>query len=285
MLVCQALFVANDALTKLLTEGLPVTEIVAIRGAVATVLVAAVTHHTGALLWRHMFASWRVTVRAALEVLVVFTFVFALTHMPLPTIIVIIQSTPIILVAAGALTGEHVDWRRWMAVAVGFAGVLLVVQPGNSPYDYAWLALLTVVFMTARDLITRHIHTGIPSGVVTLVTTAVVGLISFAGVFIETWKPVSLTQAAYLVGAACLVATANYTLIRALRLGEISVISPFRYSSIVWAMALGVAIWGDVPNEFALAGTALIVAAGLYAFQREARLRLASRNAARPENP
>jgi drug/metabolite transporter (DMT)-like permease len=275
MLVCQALFVANDALTKLLTAELPVTQVVAIRGAVATLIVAAITHRAGTLLWRHMFASWRVSARAFLEVIVVFTFVYALTHIPLPTIIVIIQSSPILLVAAGAFLGERVGWRRWAAVGVGFVGMLLVIRPGFSPHDYAWLALLTVVFMTMRDLITRHIHTGIPSGIVTLVTTAVVGMASFAGVFIETWKPVDLKNAAYLIAAAGLIATANYCLIRALRLGELSVVSPFRYSSIVWALVLGVVIWGDVPDALAFAGTALIVAAGVYAFHRERQRRAA----------
>jgi drug/metabolite transporter (DMT)-like permease len=97
---------------------------------------------------------------------------------------------------------------------------------------------------------------------------------SFAGVFIETWKPVDLKNAAYLIAAAGLIATANYCLIRALRLGELSVVSPFRYSSIVWAMVLGVVIWGDVPDALAFAGTALIVAAGVYAFHRERQRRI-----------
>jgi drug/metabolite transporter (DMT)-like permease len=273
MLVSQAMFVANDALTKLLTEGLPVSQVIAIRGLMATLIVAAVTHRAGALLWRHMFASWRVAVRALLEALIVFTFVVALTRIPLGTIIVIIQTTPLLLVASGAFLGESVGWRRWAAVLAGFAGALMVVHPGNAPTDYVWLLVLTVVFMTARDLITRHIHTGIPSGVVTLVSIAVVGLISFAGAFVETWKPVDLMSIVYLLASAALVAGANYAIIRALRLGEMSVVSPFRYSSILWAMVLGFAIWGDVPDAWALAGTLLIVAAGVYSFHREARLR------------
>jgi drug/metabolite transporter (DMT)-like permease len=273
MLMSQVFFVSNDALTKILTADLPVTQVIAIRGALGALIVGAITHRAGALLWRHVFGSWRVLARALLEVLVVFTFVYALTHISLPTIIVIIQTAPLFLVAAGAFLGEAVGWRRWLAVAVGFAGALLVVQPGNSPFDYAWLALLTVVFMTARDLITRHIHTGIPGGIVTLVSVAVVGIISFAGVFIETWQPVSLVNAGYLIASACFVAGANYMIIRSLRLGEISVVSPFRYSSILWAMVLGAAIWGDVPDALGLAGTLLIVAAGIYSFHREARAR------------
>jgi drug/metabolite transporter (DMT)-like permease len=273
MLVSQGLFVANDALTKLLTADLPVTEVIAIRGTLAALIVGAITHHGGALLWRHVAGSWRVITRALIEVLTVFTFVYALTHIPLPTIIVIIQTAPLFLVASGAFLGETVGWRRWAAVAVGFAGALLVVQPGTTGFEYAWLAMVTVALMTVRDLITRRIHTGIPGGVVTLVSVAVVGIISWAGAFIEDWQPVSLLNTGMLIASACFVAGANSMIIRALRLGEISVVSPFRYSSILWAMVLGAAIWGDVPDALALGGTLLIVAAGVYSFHRERRVR------------
>ena len=274
MLVCQALFVANDALVKLATTSLPATEIMALRGVVATAIVAAATHRTGALFRHHLYRNPRVIVRSVLEALVAITYLVALAHIPLPTIITILQATPLILVAAsGALLGERVGWRRWTAVSVGFIGVLVVVRPGAGSFDYIWLALLTVVFMAVRDIITRRIHADIPSSIVTLMTTAFVGLAGFLGAAVEPWKFVDATNALYLVAAAVLVAAANHMLIRALRLGEISVVSPYRYSAIVWATALGVAIWGDVPDAWAFAGTLLIVAAGIYTFHREARAR------------
>jgi drug/metabolite transporter (DMT)-like permease len=276
MLVCQALFVANDALVKLATTSLPATEIMALRGLVASAIVAAATHRTGALFRHHLYGSRRVLLRSVLEALVALTYLVALAHIPLPTIITILQATPLILVAAsGVLLGEHVGWRRWTAVSVGFIGVVAVVRPGTGSFDYVWLALLTVIFMAARDLITRRIHAGIPSSIVTLMTTGFVGLAGFIGAAFQDWKPLDATNAFYLVAAAVLVAAANHMLIRALRLGEISVVSPYRYSAIVWATALGVAIWGDVPDAWAFAGTALIVAAGIYTFHRETRVRRA----------
>ena len=275
MLISQALFVTNDALVKLATKALPASEIMALRGVVAVALVAAFTHRTGALLHQPNYRSKRVVIRSALEVLIAIVYLIALAHIPLPTIITILQVTPLVLVAASGLLGERVGWHRWLAVAVGFVGVVIVVRPGMDGLEYTWLALLTVVFMAIRDLITRRIHAEIPSSIVTLMTTVFVCLAGFAGALVQTWKPVDLTNAMYLVAAAVLVASANHMLIRSLRLGEISVVSPFRYSSIVWATILGTAIWSDVPDALAVAGTLLIVAAGIYTFQREARLRRA----------
>lgn len=275
MLVSQALFVANDALVKLATKALPASEIMALRGVVAVALMAAFAFRTGALLRYGHYRSKRVVLRSVLEALIAIVYLVAIAHMPLPTIITILQVTPLVLVAAGAILGERVGWHRWLAVAVGFAGVVIVVRPGGGSFEYVWLALLTVVFMAIRDLITRRIHADIPSSIVALMTTVFVCGAGFLGALVQTWKPLDWVEAAYLVGAAVLVTTANHFLIRSLRLGEISVVSPFRYSSIVWATVFGFAIWGDVPDEFTVAGTLLIVAAGIYAFQREARLRRA----------
>ena len=222
-----------------------------------------------------------------LDALSAILYIVALAHIPLPTIVTILQASPVIIVAvSGLFLGEQVGWRRWLAVGVGFAGVVLVVRPGASALDlYLWLALLTPLVMTARDVITRHIRSDIPSAIVTLVTTAFVGAAGFIGAAVQPWNALDTTNALYLLGAAFLIAAGNHTLIRAMRLGQISVVAPYRYSAIVWAMTLGVMIWGDVPDAFAFAGTALIVAAGVYTFHREARLRATTAQSARPENP
>lgn len=273
-LLCgQALFVGSDSVIKLAGDLMPATEIMAVRGLIAVALMGAYVAATIDISRWRLLLRRLVIARATLEAGLAFLFVISLPHMPLADITVIQQVTPLVLTVLSAIVlREAVGWRRWLAVAVGFTGVVLVIQPtGQGVNFYALTALLCAIFVAFRDLITRRLHDAIPTALVTFGSTISVCLAGFVGAPFEPWQPLSLYGTALLAGSAVLVSTANMFVVRAFRGVEVSVVSPFRYAAVVWATIFGFLIWGHVPNELAIAGTLVIIASGLYTMHREAR--------------
>ena len=194
-LTAVVLWTCNDTCGKLASEVFPTGEMMAIRGvfaiAIAVTLVLGTGH--GRILWRgaHLFLRPMVLLRALLDAVVVLTFLKALTHMQLADVTAISQATPIIMTLLAAAFGlERIGWRRFLAVLVGFSGVLLVVKPSTEGLSaYATLAVISAALVALRDLLTRYIDSVIPSAVIALVT-AVAG--AFTGVLLgmtEEWKP------------------------------------------------------------------------------------------------
>ena len=273
MLAAMALFVSNDALLKLASATYPTGQVMAYRGIFATLFALALVFGMRENMHLRRLLSPLVALRAALEAATAFLFITALAFLPLANITAILQTTPIIMtVLAVALGIERVGWRRWAAIVVGFAGVLLIVRPGAQGFDvYALVALASALLVALRDLVTRRIRAEIPSSVVTLST--VIG-VALAGVVVnlasgEPLRPFLTPQVLPLLGAALLVTLGNLTVIMAFRLAEVSVVSPFRYSNVVLSILLGFLIFGELPDLFACAGIALIAGSGIYAIHRE----------------
>ncbi len=174
--------------------------------------------------------------------------------------------------AAVVVLREQVGWRRWSAVLVGFLGMLLIVKPSPAGLDvFALLAVLSAACAVVRDLMTRRFPAEISSLTISLATGFAVCLIGFV-MMIGSGEPFLQPSPAawgYLAGAALLVAIGNYFVIVAFRGGEVSVISPFRYSVILWAVLVGAVVWGEIPDAPSALGIALIVGAGLYVIHRE----------------
>jgi drug/metabolite transporter (DMT)-like permease len=172
--------------------------------------------------------------------------------------------------------GERVGWRRWGAIVVGFIGVLIVVRPGVTGFDmFSLLVLASVLCASVRDLTTRALPAVTPALLVTLATAIAVTVFGAALGLGEGWVQPSWTALFELAGAALLLSVGYFSLILALRVGEMSVTAVFRYVAVVFAIALGILIWGDVPDAFTLLGSAIIVGTGLYTLYRE-RLKRAS---------
>ena len=208
-----------------------------------------------------------------------FTFIIALMHMRLADNTGIQQIQPIAITAASAaFLAEPVGWRRWLAALAGLIGVLLIVKPGTGAFEpYALLASTCVLFVVLRDLATRAVPLGVPSLALALSSAGAVMLGGFALEPVEFWvMPTShdigvlALTAAFLVGGYVLITTS-------VRIGELSVVVPFRYASVIFAVAVQWAIWSTLPDRFALAGMAIVVLAGLYTFHRE-QVRRAGRN-------
>jgi drug/metabolite transporter (DMT)-like permease len=202
-----------------------------------------------------------------------YCYIMALLHIPIANTTIIFQAVPLTATAAAVVfLRERVGWRRWLAILIGFGGVLLVVRPGFSGFDaYSLLVLLSVVFVAFRDIWTQAMPSVIPTLLLTAVTSIVVAAMGLAMGLAEDWIRPSAVALLQLTAAAVLVAAGYFFVIAAMRLGEMSVTAPFRYVSVVFAIVLGYQIWDESPDALTLAGSGVIIAAGLYTLYREQR--------------
>ena len=265
-------FVCNDSVVKLIGARLPVGEIMLLRGigAVALLLPAAiwlgVVRTPPRLLLTRAF-----TIRLVGELGSTLTFVIALMHMRLADLTGIQQIQPIALTAASAVfLAEPVGWRRWLAALAGLTGVLLIVKPGTGAFEpFALLAFICVLFVVLRDLATRAVAPGVPSLLLALSSAAAVMLGGLALMPAETWLMPDPRDLAMLAIAALFLVGGYILITTGVRIGELPVVIPFRYSSAIFAVLLQWAIWSALPDRSALLGMAIVAAAGLYTFHRE----------------
>ncbi len=265
-------FIFNDALIKLAAESVPSIQAIGVRGVFATLWCALALLASGA--WRQIGAAAHpyVLLRGLLEAAAAIVYLVALFHIPFAIATAVNLSTPLVLtVLAVLMLREDVRWRRWSAVILGFAGVLLVIQPRPGDLNtWTWVALVGTFIGAFRDVLTRYLPPGVPTLVVSFTTAITVAIAGCGGALLEGWQPMSGHALGFIVASSLLLATGYQLLVVALRSGaEISVIGSFRYGSILWAIAIGYVVWGDVPNALALFGIAVIVASGLYILHRE----------------
>ena len=254
---------------------MPSVQAIGVRGLFATLWCALALLASGA--WRQiaMAANPHVLLRGVLEAAAAIVYLVALFHIPFAIATAINLSTPLVLtVLAVLMLREDVRWRRWSAVIVGFLGVLLVIQPRPGDLnDWTWVALIGTFVGAFRDALSRYLPPGVPTLVVSFTTAITVALVGCGWGLMEGWQPMSWPALGFIVASSALLAAGYQLLLVALRSGaEISVIGSFRYGSVLWAIAIGYVVWGDVPNALALFGIAVIVGAGLYIIHRE-RLR------------
>lgn len=273
LLISQALFVTSDSVVKLAGETIPATEIMALRGVMAVSIAGFVVAVTIPKAQWKLIIQPLVAMRAGLEAFLAALFLLSLPHLPLADITVIMQITPLVITMLSAfILRNHVGWRRWMAILVGFIGVVFVAQPGGADFNiYVFSAILVAILVAVRDLLTRRLDRAIPTAIVTLASTVSVCVLGFVGAPLQAWQPVSGITLALLATSAMLVTLANVFIIRAFRGVDVSVVSPFRYFGVVWAIILGYAIWLELPNHLAIIGTLLIVGSGLYTMHRESQ--------------
>ncbi|WP_420100803.1 DMT family transporter [Bosea sp. (in: a-proteobacteria)] len=271
MLTAMTLFVCNDAFMKLAREVYPPGQALALRAVVAIVIGVALIFAVGEQDRIGMAIQPRVLLRGLLESLSALLFGWSLGLLPLATITAINMASPLMIVVLAVLFRvESVGWRRTLALLVGFAGVLVVVRPGAESFGIgAIVALISTVFTAGRDLATRMIGPQVPSTVVALTTTVLVGVIGAGFGLTEEWHPVWRLESVYVLLASLLVTGGSFCIISAFRRTDVGVVSQYRYSVIVIAAALGYLVWGDLPDAIAFGGMALIVGSGLYTMHRQ----------------
>jgi len=272
MMLSMAGFVANDALVKSLDGRLPFGQVMLVRGALLGALI-------GVLVWRQgLFARARealhpmVIARSGGELLGTVFFLAALTRLPFATISAILQALPLaVTLGAAIFLGEKVGWRRWTAILIGFGGVMLIVRPGSVRFEPATLlVVLTVCFAAARDLFTRSLPPALPSLLVSATTTVLIALAGLLWcVVARDWTPMTGRELGTLAAAAFCLFFGYQFIVLAMRSGDVAYVVPYRYTSLLFAIAIGFAFFDETPDAWTLAGAAVIVATGLFTLYRE----------------
>lgn len=275
MVLGMAAFTVSDVAMKAVGMHLPLFQSVLLRGVLVSAAFLLIGLATGALAGRLAPPDRRLmALRVLGEVGCAWFFFLALFQMPLANLIAILQATPLAITLVGALfLGERVGWRRWALILVGFAGVLLIVRPGTEGFDRASAyALVSAAFIVLRDLATRRMSASIPSLRVAFWSAFGVTLFGAAGSLTEVWVTPTPQVAGTLALAAVAILFGYLLVIQAVRRGDLSVVTPYRYTGLVWALALGWLIFGEWPDALAKLGALIIVAAGLATIWRERQL-------------
>lgn len=288
MALGMAAFTASDTAMKLIGASLPLFQSVLLRGLVVSSLFALIAWRAGAFGPALAPRDRRLlAVRVVAEALCAWFFFLALFNMPLANVIAIFQALPLAITLAGALfLGERVGWRRWTLIAVGFGGVLLIVRPGTAGFDiYAVYALMSVAVVVVRDLSTRRMSAQVPSLRVAFWSAFGVTLFGAAGSLTEDWVMPDARLAALLAGAGVFILFGYLAVILAVRRGDLAVVTPYRYTSMVWALFAGWLVFGDWPDSLTLTGAGIVVATGIVTFWRERQLGIAAARQAALTNP
>lgn len=270
MLLGAAVLTANDAVLKWMTGGYHVAQIMFCRGLFISIPLAILIWRAGGLAslktanWKGHFA------RAVLVVIGTFLFVSGLKHLPLTDAIAIAFAGPLFITAlAPHFLGEHVGWRRWMAVLAGFIGIIVIMRPGGGVFQWAALFPLAASLTGAfRDVLTRGMSAKETS--VALLFYTSLGVV-IAGMVVSpfVWVPVETADWGWFALNGFLIGSAHFLMIETFRYGEAALVAPFKYSGVIWAALFGYFIWGDIPDTGTITGVAIVVVAGIYILHRE----------------
>ena len=274
-MVAACAFVSlNDAAMKLLSRDLPLGEILCLRGVVMLLMAFVLAWREGGLHRLRMGSRRLLLLRGVLAAGGMFLFVAGLRHLPLADAVAINFALPLFsAVLAVLVLRERLGWRRGAALLVGFAGIVVMVRPGSAQFTLVMLFPLGAALVGAGvDVTTRQLSRSRSSSSIFLASTAIICLAGLSTMPFGGWRTPSEFELGLLLLAGLLVTTSEYLVIEALRHGEVTLIAPFRYTAMVWAILFGMLIFGTTPDLGIVVGGMLVVASGVYIFRREATL-------------
>src|SRR3954449_10787180 len=271
MLAGVCMFAFGDALGKALVARYPVNQLLLLRAAVPLAILLT-------LIWRQRGSLPKVErpglqlLRVVLSTAEVAAFFVAVVVLPLADVITYYLAGPIFVTALSAIIlREKVGWRRWSAVVVGFCGVLIALQPSAQTVTWPALTALAGSFSFAVLMIVTRSLRATPD--IVLAATQFAGTFSVGLVLAPfAWRMPGFPDLGLFVLAGCISIVALLCTNRSLKLAPASVVVPYQYSMIVWAVMFGYVVFGDVPSAATILGAAIIIAAGLYIFIREQQL-------------
>lgn len=270
----MAFFALEDMFVKRAATQLPVGEVLMLFGFGGMIAFMVLALRAGQSLWHPAVASRLMGLKAGFEIMGRIGYTLGIALTPLSNASSILQATPLVVVAGAALFfRERVGPRRWAAIGIGFLGVLVILRPGLEGFVPAALwTVMGLLGFAGRDLATRaapKVLTNFQLGIY-----GFAALIPSGAIILAVTGGVRAPEAATLAqigGAVVFGVTAYWALTAAMRIGEVSVVTPFRYTRLIFALILGVLAFGEHPDSFTLAGAALIVASGVYTLLRGAR--------------
>jgi len=276
MTLAMLAFAIADAWIKLASATLPTGEILMFMGIGGTVVFAAIALRRGDRIFTKAILNRSILLRALGEMVGTVGMITALALIPYSTTAAIAQAIPLVITMSAALfLGEVVGWPRWTAIGLGFVGVLMIIRPGMNSFDpNSIFAVIAVLGLSVRDLATRTaprlISTPVLStyGFAVLIPTGL-GLWLFSG----GGEIPDLLHTSYLVGIVVMAALGYAAITKAMRMGDVGAITPLRYTRIVFAMGIGVIIFGEKLDMMTLIGTVIVIISGLFTIYREHRAR------------
>ncbi|MGQ5718210.1 DMT family transporter [Pseudochrobactrum asaccharolyticum] len=277
MMLGMGVFAIGDALTKYSTQTLNLGQFMFLRGILCILLLVLIASRQGVLhRWRDTLD--KVTILRGLgEIGATTCYLVALTHLSLAFVSSVYQAVPLAVTLGAVLfLGEKVGWRRWLSIGIGFIGVLIIIRPGGDGDGtgmnaYALLLLVGVCFTALRDLSTRRINMQIPTVLISAMTSVLVTMAGFVMMQLNTgWQQPTSTDLMHVSIAAVLLIIGYHCIILATRAGDMSFASPFRYTSLLWAIVLSYIVFNQAPDQNTLIGAAIVVASGCYMLYREA---------------
>ncbi len=281
MLIAMAGFTMEDLFMKKLSVNLSTGQILIILGFGSSLVFALMAKSKGYKLTAKIFWSKGMIIRQFAEGIAAVAFITSLTLVPLSTVAAVFQATPLVITMSAALfLGEAVGWRRWLAIIVGLIGVLIIIRPGLKSFDpNVGYVLIAVLFVTVRDLITRKLPMNVPSTIVSF--QAFASLIIAGGIltFLSDQKIVGLdeNQIYFVLGGIIFGVIGYYCIVASTRIGEAGVVTPFRYSRLLFAIIIGFLFFNERPDFLTLLGASIVIMTGIYTVLRERYLARRSR--------
>ena len=271
MTASMAGFAVEDMFIKAASKAMPLGQVLLTMGLVGVITFGLLARAHGEAVAPRTFLSPAMLVRSAFEVVGRLFYGLSIALTALSTTSAILQATPLLVVAAAALIfGEKVGWQRWLAVIIGFVGVLIILRPGVEGFSpLSWLAVVGLIGFAGRDLATRAAPKGLSNRQLGILGFAMLGL---AGALLLAWSGDAhvpdLRGLGLLTGASVFGILGYHALTGAMRTGEVSVVTPFRYTRLIFAMILAIAIFGERPDVATWVGAALVVGSGIYTLTR-----------------
>ena len=271
MLLSIFMFSFGDAMGKFIVATYSVGQLLWLRACAALLVLIPIVWRQRAE-FAHLERPWLQLLRVTLSTLEVAAFFLATVYLPLADVITYYLASPIFVTALSPIVlREHVGWRRWTAVLIGFCGVLIALRPSAQTVSWpAMIALGGSLSFALLMLITRSLRS---------TPDIVMASSQFAGTFLLGallspfgWVTPSLGSLGLFAAAGCTSVVALLCVNRSLKLAPASVVVPYQYSMIVWAVIFGFVVFGDVPSLATIIGSAIIIGAGLYIFLREQKL-------------
>ena len=269
----MAALVLNDTIMKYVGQSVPLAQMLTVRGTIAIAMILLVARAMGATSKFGTLRDRRIAYRSIFEVLGTLLYLAALMHLPIGNATAINLSSPLMMaVLAVFVLQEKPGVRRWIAIGIGFIGVILIVQPRVEDFNaWALVCLAATMSGTTRDLITRNIPRHIPAILISMVGISFVTILAAGYTLVVGWKLMAWTQVALLALSASLLATGYFLIVNSMRHGEVTMVSPFRYVGLLVALITGFVLWGEVPTAMAWGGIAIVLCAGIYLLHDERR--------------
>ena len=268
--LAAACYVMSDIFMKFLSSEISMFQITFLRGLLVTLFLFSYCYFTKASFfiraWKDRFV---VTLRSILEVVMTYTFLAALFNMNVANANAILQLIPLmVFFGSFFFLRQSPRTHEWIAVLVGCFGAIIIIRPGASDFNFFTIhALIAVFCLSARDLITVRLNKNIPSNIVAFYSALMLTLVSFL-LSEETVVLGEVNNSLFIFYTAIFVSIGYIASVAAMRFGEVTFVSPFRYTALLWAMGMGFVFFGEIPKFTTFFGGSLIILAGIYIFYK-----------------